>query len=230
MPAELIYAALITGLAGGVHCLGMCGGIVALMGAAPARAAAYHAGRLCTYALFGAVAGTLGSTVLLARYVLPVQQAMYVLAGLMLVVIGVHLAGWRSPVLALLERTGARGWRLIEPSARALLRRAGPRRALLAGLAWGAVPCALVYTTLTLALLAGSAGGGALVMLAFGAGTTPHLVLGTVLARRASRLMSRPWPRRAAGLLLVALAVTGLAHEMHLGEVAGSFVAWCTAR
>jgi sulfite exporter TauE/SafE len=82
-------------------------------------------------------------------------------------------------------------------------------RSLGIGAVWGWHPCGLVYSVLALALLSGSAGQGALVMLAFGLGTVPNLlaaglsvgVLRSVLRRRAVRL--------AAGLAVVALGVLG---------------------
>jgi sulfite exporter TauE/SafE len=255
MVGGLVYAALITGFAGGVHCLGMCGGIVAVINATPrpaspvpaqpiswslvpnaagcgqsavARSAGYHLGRLGTYALLGAVAGTLGSTAMLARFALPVQEVMYLAAAFMLVMIGIQLAGLRVPLLGHIEALGGRAWARVRPSAHALLKGTGMRRGLLAGLAWGAVPCALVYSTLTLAVLAGSTQGGALVMLAFGAGTLPHLTLGALAARRASRLLSRPWLRRAAGALVVAMAVNGAWHGLHMHDVVESVATWCS--
>jgi len=252
MPWELLYAAFLTGLAGGVHCIGMCGGLVAVMdgtapvrfiargrrregpaaalqvSAAAARRLAYHAGRLSTYALLGTLAGATGSTVMLARVVLPVQQAMYTLAAAMLLVVGAHLAGWSSRIPLTLERGGARLWRALQPHAAGrLLAPAGARRALGAGLLWGAVPCALSYTGLTLALLSGSAQGGGAVMLAFGLGTLPYLLAGGMLARRAAAWLSRPWLRRVAGFTVIALAVNGLMHEFHLGDHAAALAQWC---
>jgi sulfite exporter TauE/SafE len=66
----------------------------------------------------------------------------------------------------------------------------GSRLAL--GVLWGFVPCTLVYSVLPLALFAGGAWQGALVMLVFGAGTLPHL-----RGRRLRAVAHRP--ARAAG-------------------------------
>ena len=68
------------------------------------------------------------------------------------------------------------------------------------GAIWGFVPCGLVYAALTLAATAGGALGGALTMLAFGAGTLPVMTLIGALAARVAGLLTRPLVRRIAGI------------------------------
>ena len=88
------------GLLGGVHCLGMCGGVVAatsvrLPNQKPRHdlRLAYHAGRISTYTLAGALVGGLGASAMALERWLPVQLGLYVLAQLMLVALGLYLAG-----------------------------------------------------------------------------------------------------------------------------------------
>jgi len=84
-----IASLFLVGLLGTVHCLGMCGGIVAALsvrapGIPPASSRwlpiAYHAGRLTTYSAAGALAGGVGSAALLLKDFFPVQAALYVAA------------------------------------------------------------------------------------------------------------------------------------------------------
>ncbi len=125
-------AAFLVGLASGAHCVGMCGGIVAaasfraggtrtvasgagaLAVAGPALTGqlvfhlAFNAGRVASYAVAGAMAGALGSLGLLLDAVVSVQLAMRVLASGLVVLIGLHVAGIGSTVLASLERASGR--------------------------------------------------------------------------------------------------------------------------
>jgi sulfite exporter TauE/SafE len=171
----------------------------------------YNLGRISSYSIAGALAGAAGSAAWLGSTLLPLQQAAFVIASLMMILIGLHLAG--LPVLShWFERMGAWVWKLVEPAARASLRRPGLRGAFLAGAAWGWVPCGLVYSALTAALVSGSAAAGAAIALAFGLGTLPALsVLGWATGRslaraRTSRLL------RVMGVLIVAWGIAGLLH------------------
>jgi hypothetical protein len=75
---------------------------------------------------------------------------------------------------------------------------------------WGFTPCALIYGVLPVALLSGSAGNGALVMLAFGMGTLPNLLAaGWTLAKSRQWFAGRRF-RYAAAAIIAAFALLGL--------------------
>jgi len=227
----LPVAMLAAGLASGVHCVGMCGGIVAAFDAKRfirieeperwKRHLAFNLGRMSTYAVAGALAGTLGAAAYAAS-ALPAQEMLHLAANVMLVAVGLYLAG-AERLLAPLEALGMPLWRRLQPlAARLLTARTEPRptartlaRSYLAGLAWGWLPCAMVYAALAAATFSGSAAAGALGMAAFGLGTLPFLLGAGWLA---SRL--RDW-RRAAGAAVLGFGVYGLAHANAgaLGEV-----------
>lgn len=190
------------GLASGIHCVGMCGGIVA---AFPQRVVLFNSGRITTYAAAGALAGTLGS---LGWYAAGGQSALYVLANVVLIFVGLHLAGLRSPMRAF-ESLGAPLWRRLQPYAAHFMR---SRNAYAAGLLWGALPCGLVYGALTAAAFAGSPAGGALGMLAFGLGTLPWLLAAGVMAARLRGWIARRAVRVALGGTVLGFGVWGLAH------------------
>ncbi len=222
--ATLSAGAFAVGLLGGVHCMGMCGGIVASLGAGqgaqPAWAVrfAYNGGRVASYAIAGALAGGLGGAGLLLGHLLPAQMIFYVLANLLLVGLGLYLAGWTGFIVRL-EGPGRRLWSHLQPLASRLM----PARTLGQGLAlgalWGWIPCGLVYSMLGTALLTGSAGGGALVMLAFGAGTVPNLLAtGWLLGRRGRGRPQAPWVRLTAGGLVTGFGLLGLARAVTLGH------------
>ena len=156
MSLAIFGAVFLTGLLGGVHCAGMCGGIVAALSRQTAAGRwhlhlGYSFGRIVSYAVAGALAGTAGSLGLLLDGVLPVQIALYVLANLMLIILGLYLAGV-SAVAARLETMGTWLWRRIQPFTRRLLPADTLPRALGLGLLWGWLPCGLVYGILLMAM------------------------------------------------------------------------------
>lgn len=212
-PTTSFLAAFLIGLTGGVHCFGMCGGIVGALtlGLPPAREhpilsrlpylLAYNGGRIASYVAAGALAGGVGAWAANLVSVHHAQLALQVVAGLFMILLGLYLAGW-WPVLAHLERAGDALWRRIEPLGRRLLPVRTPAQALGIGLVWGWLPCGLVYSVLVWAMGAGGAGEGALLMLCFGLGTLPGLLaLGTVAAALAG-FVRRPTVRYSAGLLV----------------------------
>lgn len=203
------------GLASGVHCAGMCGGIVTAFSvskrgeAAPfPRLALFNGGRISSYALGGAIAGAIGS---LGWYAAGAQAALSVLASVVLVLVGMHLAGLRGP-MRLLEAFGVPLWRRIQPVAVSLTRKQGIVSAYAAGLAWGWLPCGLVYGALSAAAFAGSPEQGALAMLAFGLGTAPWLLAAGVAAARLRAWMTRKPVRLGVGGAVLGFGVWGLAH------------------
>ncbi|MCY1251460.1 Cytochrome C biogenesis protein transmembrane region [compost metagenome] len=84
------------------------------------------------------------------------------------------------------------------------------------GVAWGLVPCGMVYGALTLALLAGNAASGALVMGVFGLGTLPNLLVLSGLSGYLRTLSRRPRVRLGAGLAVMAFGGLGIARAVLL--------------
>ena len=213
MPDSAYLALFLVGLLGGTHCVGMCGGIVgALSLGAPARWSmhlAYNAGRIISYAAAGALAGVLGAASLSLDGQAPVRLTLYLLANLMLVALGLYLLGV-TRALAFTERAGQHLWRLIQPLTRRFLPARTIAQAFPLGLLWGWLPCGLVYSALATALSAGSPERGALLMLAFGLGTLPNLLLAGILLARLNEFVRRPVVRIASGLLVLGFGIYGL--------------------
>ncbi len=223
MPDTGYIAVFLVGLLGGTHCMAMCGGIVgALTVGTPAGRRhwplhlAYNLGRISSYALAGAVLGAIGSAGLLLNDVMPVQMTLYVLANLMLVALGLYLIGVPQG-LTFLERGGQKVWARIQPLTRRFLPATSVSRALPLGMLWGFLPCGMVYSVLTTALLTGSALRGAGLMLAFGLGTLPNLLLAGFLLRRFRDVVQGRAVRLASGLLVLGFGVWGLFNAMSLG-------------
>jgi uncharacterized protein len=219
----LLMAMFAAGSAAGVHCVAMCGGIVTAFDAprraypvipirarpARGRQLAFNAGRIATYAMAGALAGAVGESAYAAA-ALPAQEVLQLLVSALLILIGLNLVDGR--MLARLEALGAPLWRRMQPLAARAMRVSSGAGAFAAGLAWGFLPCAMVYAALLAATVAGGAPQGALGMAAFGLGTLPFLLAAGWLA---SRIVA--W-RRLAGALLVSFGVFGLAHAGPVAE------------
>jgi len=211
-----IIAVFFVGLLGGVHCLGMCGSIVGILTAQlPEDGArwpfhlAYNGGRIASYTLAGLLAGAIGQAGLLLRDVVPVQHLLFALSSLMLVALGLYLAGIWSMVRRI-EQAGSVLWQHIQPLARALFPVVSPWRALLLGALWGWLPCGLVYSVLVTALASGHAQSGALIMLVFGLGTLPNLLAIGLFWERCRHWVQSPGVRLFAGLIVMAFGVYGL--------------------
>jgi len=211
-------SAFLVGLLGGVHCVGMCGGIVAALSLGlPEQTGrkswplllGYNVGRLSSYTLAGALMGGVGLLTVQLSDLHQVQLVLQLLAALMMIALGLYLAGWWFG-LSRLERLGGKVWSLLEPLGRGLLPVKTPLRALLLGSLWGWLPCGLVYSVLIWALAAGDPQKGALLLLSFGLGTLPNLLAMGLFANRLRRWVQLPWVRRLAGGLVLAFGLLGL--------------------
>jgi len=219
----LLVSAWLIGALGGLHCIAMCGGFLGAISARDAaraqplqpartliaRQATYHAGRLATYAILGSLFGALGAAMLGAIDLLPLQRAIYILANAFLLSLGASLV-LRTPGFPAVQRIGIRAFAPVLRALQPLLQRSDATGRIAMGLAWGLMPCALIYSALPLALLAGGWWQGALVMLGFGLGTLPNLLATGVLLGRAARLMSGTLMRNAAAAAMIAFGMIGI--------------------
>jgi sulfite exporter TauE/SafE len=225
LAAGLLASKFLLGLASGVHCLGMCGGIAGAFSARPVllreksffwkRQLAFNLGRISSYAAAGAAAGALGSAGAWMAGAGSAQAALLVAANLLLILAGIHLSGLAAP-LARLETLGLPLWRRVQPVAARLASAPTLPGAFGAGVAWGFLPCGLVYAALAAAVFAASSVLGAAAMLAYGLGTLPWLLGAGYLALRlrdASRLL-----RRVLGAAVAGFGVWGLVHSNALAD------------
>jgi len=230
-PAAQAFAAFTTALVGGLHCAGMCGGFVGALqfnrpsGVSAARLAlGYHAGRLSSYMAAGLMAGLFGGA-LYASQVAPLQAGLLVLGSLMLLLIGVSMFGLGGAWMKRIEVAGLWLWKRIAPLARRVYPPRSAAQAYVAGLAWGWIPCGMVYGVLPLALVSGGAWQGGAVMLAFGLGTLPNLAAVDVAAQAVQRGATartgamaavRAWVKPLAGAVIVVFGLSGLAHAARI--------------
>lgn len=222
----LLFTAWAMGFLGSTHCVGMCGGISAALSfmlppearqgwRLPAYQLAYNSGRILTYTLMGALFGLLGAGLLApwAGLVWP-----RVLAGLLMIALGLYLAGWWTG-LQRLEKVGGGIWKYVQPLTRHLIPVNNPLKAVIAGGLWGFLPCGLVYSALGLALARSDAGASAATMLAFGLGTLPTLLVTGSAAGKLREFMQSVNVRRLAGVMVVGFGLwTIITPFLHAGH------------
>ncbi|MDB5931436.1 MAG: hypothetical protein JWR60_3143 [Polaromonas sp.] len=220
MQTSLAMTALLMGLAGGPHCIAMCGAACAGIGQAAGtrRTSAlwlFQAGRLASYSVLGAVAaasmqglGWLTTQTAALRPVWTLFHVAVMVMGLTLVLLA------RQP--AWLDGTARSVWGRVRRF-NAAWGRGAP---LAIGAAWAFMPCGLLYSAVLVAALSGGALQGALAMALFALGSSVSLLIGPWLLlrlRSGEGSGKGEWGIRLAGL---ALALTsgwalwmGLVHD-----------------
>ncbi len=213
----MLAAGFVAGFLGSAHCLGMCGGISGLFAVnVEARslisrmplALTYNIGRILSYAILGMVVALFGSALVdaIPRLAGPVR----LVSGLVMILIGLQIAfNWRF--LRPVETMGAALWGRVSPVAKGLMPVTNMPRALGLGLIWGLLPCGLVYSVLLIAATSTDPASGAAIMVAFGIGTTPAMVMTGIGVLQLSRALSRKGARLAAGVLIIVVGMLTLA-------------------
>lgn len=209
---ELNFFALFAlGFLGGGHCFGMCGGLSTALALQLPKGAAWHyllvanAGRVLSYVLAGAVVGGVAHLGINQSNALILKLILFIFAHLLLIAMGLYLAGLAQFVQKI-EAIGRPIWRRLAPVFQRFLPIRNHAQALVAGALWGWLPCGLVYTALLSALASASVGHGALLMLAFGLGTLPNVFLLGLLALPLREFLQKLWLRRVLGLSLCVVA------------------------
>jgi hypothetical protein len=221
----VIYTGLLlTGLAGSLHCVGMCGPILLGFSEAFDRVALtikgqprgrrlvwdflwYHAGRIWTYAAMGFLAGWLGQALHQGSAWMGYQRAASVSLSAVVILAGMTLLGivpawkpnrWASSCS--FDRRGSPPW------LRSLVRGSGVVPRLLLGVVMGLLPCGLVYAALAIAAGLSSPWHSAVGMAVFGLGTVPSLTA-VLLSRRLIPTRLRPHGVKLAAAMI---ALSGL--------------------
>ena len=235
LTVPLALAALGAGLAGGVHCIGMCGGIstmltqvgknqiIPITSLASIESAEVNfrnqaietwryslllqSGRIFTYMLIGALFGSIGAAGMVFKSSLPFQRIFFVFGNLALIFLGLRLFQI-SLNLPVLDKFIHRFLGVIHSFSPALKK--GGKYPFLLGMSWGCLPCGLLYTVAPFALLSGSAISGALLMCLFGVAALPHLLFAQTLFSSGARRSVSSLLRKIFATLLITIGLLGL--------------------
>ncbi len=225
MPVEASYfAAFIAGLLGGIHCVGMCGGIVGALtfGIDSANQSAphskkqlypyllaYNSGRLLSYTFAGLLVGGISMLATNLPVLHNIQFALQIFAAFFMIALGLYIGGWWVG-LRKIEKAGGVIWKRIEPFSRKLIPVKTPFQALILGSLWGWLPCGLVYSILFWSISTGSAIEGGLLMLSFGLGTLPMLLAMGFFAAGLTSFIRKNWVRYMAGGIIISFGIFSL--------------------
>lgn len=221
MNQSLIGMAFVTGLLGTGHCIGMCGGIVGALSLSDAGQKGgwlfhllYNCGRIATYTLIGAIVGWLGSAIAYTDQFKPVTRSLLIGSDIFVILVGLGTAGLFSRLnVARLDFPGP-----LQAMTRAVqgLRRLPPSlSALPLGILFGFIPCGYLYAVAITAAQSANPATGALMLLAFGIGTAPSLLLFGGTAHWLSN-KARRWMLRTAGLVVAIMGVMNLWRHLQL--------------
>ena len=217
MQASLAWTGLLMGLAGGPHCIAMCGAACAGIGRAAAGRAnraiwTFQLGRVLGYSALGGVAAAsmqgVGWLTIHSAALRPVWTLFHVAAfalGLLLL--------WNARQPVWLEGAGKAVW----TRTRSWVGANNQAAPLVIGTAWALLPCGLLYSALLVAAMSANTLDGALVMALFALGTSLSMAAGPWLWLRLGGGSNGGWGIRLAGLALAASSAwaiwMGLAHD-----------------
>lgn len=201
------------GFFGGGHCVGMCGGLSSAFALQlppglnrTGLIVLLNLGRISSYVFIGLLVGAIGQVGISLDQTRWLQNGLYLSANLLLLFLGLYLAGISS-LATRIESIGRPVWKRLNP----LLNRLLPIQSVPAcfgvGMLWGWLPCGLVYSASLYALGSGNALEGGLYMLAFALGTLPNLLAMGLFAAQLKNFLQRKTVRLAAGLLIAAWAL-----------------------
>lgn len=209
-PQFSYWLAFLTGLFGSGHCLGMCGGLVSAffmkLGAkGPSPYLAYHGARVSVYALVGLIAALLGTVLIATGLVGLGQGVLQIMAGTVVILLGLDLLG----VSPLRNTLGFAPLAWLRGQFFAATRQGPVVGAAIGGAINGLMPCSMTMAMAVQATTAPTPGQGALLMLAFGAGTLPAMLSASVLFGRLGPRL-RGALLKGAALFVVALGLSTL--------------------
>ena len=216
----MIVAGFVIGLMGSLHCVGMCGPIAMMVnGNSPrlilANRILYNLGRIITYVLMGSIVGLMGKIVQWGG-----MQGIVSLVVGVIIILMIMIPNIKSLFMPSLSSSIGRIKKLFSTH----LTSRKSVSALFTGILNGYLPCGLVYGALALALVQSTPMESAGIMLLFGMGTIPAMLLAAYSWQAIKKFI--PWSfQRIQTAMLVVVAVVmiwrGLSSELayHGNEV-----------
>lgn len=217
MQTSLALTALVMGLAGGPHCVAMCGAACAGIGQVSGTRQntallSFQAGRWLGYSLMGGLAAfsvqALGWLTVESAALRPVWSMLHVAAA----VLGLLLV-WQAKQPVWLDQSAQNLWAKI----RQLNSNLGKVAPIGVGVLWAFMPCGLLYSALMVAALTGNVLDGAITMACFALGSGVSLGFAPWMLLKLKSLGDGAWGIRLAGLALVLTSSwalwLGLAHN-----------------
>jgi uncharacterized protein len=206
----MLISALIMGIIGNLHCLGMCGPIALMIPVKKNNKLGrlisillYNFGRLFTYSFLGALFGSFGHGIKLAGF----QQQLSIVIGSILII-----AIMFPKFIRIINHGNSfinKSYIKFKNKFSYQLKKKTYSSIFAIGLLNGLLPCGLIYLALTGAIITGSWYSGILYMFYFGIGTLPIMILlpyfNQIIAGKFKKKMSRilPYAMILFGVLMI---------------------------
>jgi len=213
----MLLSALIFGLLGSFHCIGMCGPIAFMLPVdrsnnlkKTSQIALYHLGRILTYSLIGLLFGLLGKSFNLFGF----QQQLSIIVGVLMIIIILipyktfNKYNFSKPFFKMISK--------VKSALGKELKKKSPDTFLIIGFLNGFLPCGLVYMALFGALATGDALQGSLYMALFGIGTVPLMTTAIYFGNFLTGKV-RQYIRKAIPIVVVLIGVLFILRGMGLG-------------
>jgi sulfite exporter TauE/SafE len=207
------------GLLGSAHCIGMCGGFVAMYSlkkpvARPSLVyhLLYNLGRITTYSLLGGMLGYIGSYFAYVGQHRGIPGAVLLIAGFIMVLMGLNIAGVLGK-RGLFEESAVTESSFFRKTLHRILNLDSAWAVFLLGLLLGFLPCGLLYPIFINAAASGNFFPGAMTMAVFGLGTAPALIFFGFLVTKIQPKLKLALYRLAA-VLIILLGVKTLLRGM----------------
>ncbi|NRB38321.1 MAG: sulfite exporter TauE/SafE family protein [Pseudomonadales bacterium] len=230
MPTELIFTALLLGLASSGHCIFMCGGISCALSQQSdssqkksllnnsLRLLLFHLGRISCYAFLGLIFGLF---IQLLNPDAPIfSTILRHIAALLIIAMGLYISGLNNTLKKIEAKLGFI-WKKLQPISSKLMQSHGTATRFALGFVWGFLPCGMIYSTVLWASTAANSSAStygaistALLMFIFGLGTLPSLLILNLASLKAGEKISRFFrlknSKKAIGFLLILFGVWSL--------------------
>ncbi len=224
----MLWTAFGMGLAGSLHCVGMCGPLALALPyqrgsrlQALGQVLVYNAGRVLTYAAIGVLIGLAGRGLFLAG-----AQAWFSLGlGVMFLLAAIFSFSIESRIVRLPGLRHLQYW--VQKMLGTLMQRRGTATLFGIGMLNGLLPCGLVYMAVAGAVTAGGIAQGAAFMIWFGLGTLP-LMVAVAMAGQFIGVKVRQQARKLLPVFLVIFALFFVMRGLHFA-VPAEFRFWETA-
>ncbi|WP_160063106.1 sulfite exporter TauE/SafE family protein [Psychromonas sp. L1A2] len=207
------FSAFLIGLLGAGHCIGMCSGIASALSFSinPEQKHGllslllYNLGRITSYSIAGFIFAASSSVLIIWMGGKESLIYLRIIAAVMMLLLAFYIARlWNG--LIIVERAGQFLWHFIKPLAQYFLPLKHPALAFPLGFFWGWLPCGLVYSSLVWAISTANGLNGLVIMLGFGLGTLPAMMLVGSLSHKLKNILNKKWFRYGSGLVLALFA------------------------
>ena len=180
----MLWSALIFGLLGSFHCVGMCGPIAFMLPVDRSNSArkviqifAYHLGRIFAYSLIGLFFGLIGKSL----YIFGMQQQLSIVIGILMITVVLipvqtfNKYNFSKPLYYIISK--------VKSALGSALKKKTADTFLTIGFLNGFLPCGLVYMAVFASMAMQNAVQGSLYMTLFGLGTIPLMTSAIYLGK-----------------------------------------------